>query len=106
MLFSVVSGLSFSIYSFKMFLFLVTGSPSTNKTLILPQSLLCTPTEIAVGVSLTVAGSLVMLCYTFFVNRKKKQQQNNFMFRIDPVNLDDGKNPFDRNTDGEGEITL
>lgn len=107
-LFGLVSGLSLSIYSFKIFLFLVTGVPSTNDKAQLPQSLLCTAAEVGVGVAFVTLGSLIMACYTYYVNKNNKGGR-----KLDPrkesissIDIHAGGNPFDRGTDGEGEIEI
>lgn len=73
--FSLVSALSLSVYSFKIFLFLVRGSFAMIGTEPLPQTLLVSPIELVVAGGIMVASAIVYFLFHKFSARQKEERK-------------------------------
>ena len=62
-LFSVVSGVIMSCYSFKGTLYFLTGSPSLTG-IALPAALAISPWELVIGITFVIVGALLLWLYT------------------------------------------
>lgn len=78
-LFSAVSGVIMSCYSFKGTLFFLTGSPSITGAP-LPGSLAISPWELAIGILFVLAGAFLLWLYTRFSSNRPLPPLDNVQY--------------------------
>ena len=82
-LFSIVSGISLSVYSFKISLFLIKGNfalLNSNSTIPLAETLLVSPLELIIATTCMLLSGLVFLLYKRIhrvrkIKKREEQQQ-------------------------------
>lgn len=94
-LFSAVSGVIMSCYSFKGTLFFLTGSPSLTG-LPLPAALALSVWELAIGIVFVILGALLLLMYNYYSKRKERTSVAGFQ-RTQPEFIGDAT-PLEENT--------
>jgi hypothetical protein len=92
-LFSIVSGVSLSVYSLKISIFFLRGTFSlTGENVPLYTSLLVSPLELAIGIGMMIASAVLLFMYKKLMHkiRERKPATN------PTADVEMGANDFDR----------
>lgn len=97
-LFSIVSGISLSVYSFKISLFLVKGDfalLNSNSTIALVETLLVSPLELIIAIAFMMLSGLVFWLYERIRRMRKIKRKEANLRQQHQDKQDDKSNDFD-----------